>query len=104
VVSTVLQPRSVLGRILEWRPLRWIGSISFSLYLWQELFLPELKAELAGGSLHFLQQPPWNMLAILVCACLSRYLIEIPMTRLGHRISAAPLSLPRAVESSPAPL
>jgi peptidoglycan/LPS O-acetylase OafA/YrhL len=104
VVSTVLQPRSVLGRILEWRPLRWIGSISFSLYLWQELFLPELKAELAGGSLRFLQQPPWNLLAILVCACLSRYLIEIPMTRLGHRISAAPLSLPRAVESSPAPL
>ena len=38
VVSTVIQPHSVLGRVLEWRPLRWIGTISFSLYLWQELF------------------------------------------------------------------
>jgi peptidoglycan/LPS O-acetylase OafA/YrhL len=103
VVSTVLQPASVLGRILECRPLRWMGTISFSMYLWQEFFLPELKGELARGSLRYLQQAPWNLLAILVCACLSRYLIEIPMTRQGHRISASPLALPRAVESSPAP-
>jgi peptidoglycan/LPS O-acetylase OafA/YrhL len=103
VVSTVIQPGSVLGHVLEWRPLRWIGSISFSLYLWQELFLPELKGELARGSFRFLQQPPLNFLAILTCACLSRYLIEIPLTRLGHRISDSSLRLPRAVESSPAP-
>lgn len=101
VVSTVIQPRSVLGRVLEWRPLRWIGSISFSLYLWQELFLPQpqLSAEMAHGAFRSLQEPPWNLLAILVCACLSRYLIEIPMTRLGHRISESSLALPRAVES-----
>jgi peptidoglycan/LPS O-acetylase OafA/YrhL len=102
VVSTVIQPYSVLGRVLEWPPLRWIGTISFSLYLWQELFLPGPATELARGGFRFLQQPPWNLLAILVCACLSRYLIEIPMTRLGHRISASSLALPRAVESSPA--
>jgi peptidoglycan/LPS O-acetylase OafA/YrhL len=102
VVSTVIQPYSVLGRVLEWPPLRWIGTISFSLYLWQELFLPGPTTELARGSFRFLQQLPWNVLAILVCACLSRYLIEIPMTRLGHRISATSLALPRAVESSPA--
>ena len=105
VVSTVTQPYSVLGRVLEWRPLRWIGTISFSLYLWQELFLPYLSgptAELARGGFRHLQQLPWNPLAILGCACLSRYLIEIPMTRLGHRISASSLALPRPVESSPA--
>jgi peptidoglycan/LPS O-acetylase OafA/YrhL len=99
VLSTVIQPTSLLGRILEWQPLRWIGTISYSLYLWQELFLPELASEKAHGAFHYLQQPPWNVLAILICACLSRYLIEIPMTRLGHRISASPLALPRAVES-----
>jgi peptidoglycan/LPS O-acetylase OafA/YrhL len=104
VVSTVIQPHSVLGRVLEWRLLRWVGTISFSLYLWQELFLPGPKAELAGGSFRYLQQPWWNLLAILACACLSRYLIEIPMTRLGHRISATSLSLPRPIRSSPAPL
>jgi peptidoglycan/LPS O-acetylase OafA/YrhL len=84
VLSTVIQPTSLLGRVLEWQPLRWIGTISYSLYLWQELFSPELASEKAHGAFHYLQQPPWNVLAILICACLSRYLIEIPMTRLGH--------------------
>jgi peptidoglycan/LPS O-acetylase OafA/YrhL len=102
VVSTVIQPYSVLGRVLEWRPLRWVGTISFSLYLWQELFLPGPTAELARGGFRDLQRPWWNLLAILACGCLSRYLIEIPMTRLGHRISASSLVLPRAVASSPA--
>lgn len=102
VVSTVIQPHSLLGRALEWRPLRWVGTISFSLYLWQELFLPGPTGELARGGMRHLQQLPWNLLAILGCACLSRYLIEIPMTRLGHRISASSMALPRAVASSPA--
>jgi peptidoglycan/LPS O-acetylase OafA/YrhL len=103
VVSTVLQPASLLGRALEWRLLRWLGTLSYSLYLWQELFLPEVRSQLAPGALHYLQQPPWNLVAVLVCACLSRYLIEIPMIRLGHRLSVSPLVFPRPVESSPAP-
>ena len=103
VVSTVIQPASVLGRLLELPLVRWIGTLSYSLYLWQELFLPELRSQLARGAFHYLQQPPWNLVAVLVCACLSRYLIEIPMIRLGHRLSVSPLVFPRAVESSPAP-
>ena len=47
-----------------------------------------------NGALGHLQQGPWNLLAILTCACLSRYLLERPMNRLGHRLSA--LSLRRA--------
>jgi peptidoglycan/LPS O-acetylase OafA/YrhL len=88
VLSTVLQPASLLGRFLEWRPLRWLGTISYSLYLWQTLFLPELASERGHGVFHYLQLAPWNLLAILTMACLSRYLIEVPMTRLGHRLSA----------------
>ncbi len=87
VLSTVLQPASLLGRVLEWRPLRWLGTISYSLYLWQMLFLPGL-ASMGHGVFRYLQQPPLNLLAILIMACLSRYLIEVPMTRLGHRVSA----------------
>jgi peptidoglycan/LPS O-acetylase OafA/YrhL len=87
VLSTVLQPASLLGRVLGWQPLRWLGTISYSLYLWQELFLPELASEKAHGVFHYLQQAPWNVLAILGCACLSRYLLELPMIRLGHRLS-----------------
>jgi peptidoglycan/LPS O-acetylase OafA/YrhL len=86
VLSTVLQPASLLGRVLEWHPVRWLGTISYSLYLWQELFLPELASEKAHGAFHNLQQAPWNVLAILICACASRYLLELPMIRLGHRL------------------
>jgi peptidoglycan/LPS O-acetylase OafA/YrhL len=99
VLSTVLQPASLLGRVLEWRPLRWLGSISYSLYLWQMLFLPEMASDRGRGIFHYLQLAPWNLLAILTMACLSRYLIEVPMTRLGHRLSA---NLP-GPDSSPRP-
>jgi peptidoglycan/LPS O-acetylase OafA/YrhL len=87
VLSTVLQPASLLGRVLEWQPLRWLGTISYSLYLWQMLFLPDA-AEMGHGVFRYLQQPPLNLLGILTMACLSRYLLEVPMIRLGHRLSA----------------
>ena len=80
VLSTVLQPNSWLGRVLEWRALAWVGTISYSIYLWQELFLPEVASVQAHGAFAALQQPPWNVAAILVCACLSRYLLEIPIS------------------------
>ena len=58
VLSTVLQPNNMLGRFLEWQPLRWVGTISYSLYLWQEVFLPEVASEKALGAFHYFQQPP----------------------------------------------
>jgi peptidoglycan/LPS O-acetylase OafA/YrhL len=91
VLSTVLQPASILGRILEWPLLRWIGTLSYSLYLWQMLFLPEMPSMKAPGAFRELQHWPWNVLAILACAVASRYLLEIPMTRLGYRLSTSSL-------------
>lgn len=100
ILSTVIQPASVLGRVLEWKPLRWIGTISYSLYLWQELFLPEVTSERARGAFAHLQHWPGNVLALLACACLSRYLLELPMTRLGHRLGAARRTPPPARSSA----
>jgi peptidoglycan/LPS O-acetylase OafA/YrhL len=90
VLSTVIQSGNLLARVLESHPLRWIGAMSYSLYLWQEIFLPQIASEKALGVFHYVQQPPWNVLAILACGCLSRYLIELPMTRFGHRLSETP--------------
>ena len=38
LLGTVLRPGSYAGRFLELGPLRWVGKISYSLYLWQQLF------------------------------------------------------------------
>ena len=88
VLSTVLQPTSWLSRALEWKPLVWIGTISYSVYLWQQFFLPPFVP--ARGFFHFLQRPPWNVLAIFFMATLSFYLVETPIIRWGHRVTRAP--------------
>lgn len=57
--------------ILNVTPVVWLGKISYSLYLWQQLF--------AYGP----QKGPWYyMLLALGPACLSYYLVEQPLLRL----------------------
>ncbi|MEH6757959.1 MAG: acyltransferase [Parasphingorhabdus sp.] len=58
------------------RPVQWIGAISYSLYLWQQLFLGR---EAIG--------PAVTLLLLPVVALLSMYLIERPFIRLSHRLS-----------------
>jgi peptidoglycan/LPS O-acetylase OafA/YrhL len=99
LVSTVTQPASWLGRALEWQPIRSIGTLAFSLYLWHKLFLPEIASVMARGGFRELQRPPWNLLALLVAACLSRYLVEIPLNRMGHRLSVSPLTPAKSAAS-----
>jgi peptidoglycan/LPS O-acetylase OafA/YrhL len=88
ILSTVLHPQSFPGRILEYRPIRWIGRISYSLYLWQQLFFGA--AIVAGPpQLAWLRQPPCNLLALLACATFSYYVIERPMVRFGRKFAHA---------------
>ena len=71
----VLHVIQVPYRALNWLPVAWLGRISYSLYLWQELFC-------SNPALHF------GYLLILPavgCACLSYYLVEQPMLRLRDR-------------------
>lgn len=86
ILSTVLHPQSIVGRALELPPLRAIGRISFSIYLWQQLFFIG-ESPLSPGLLGILQSNPWNLIATLTAATLSYYLLEKPMMRLGHRIA-----------------
>lgn len=88
VLSTVVKPNSILSQLLDSLPLRWIGALSYSIYLWQELFLPEIPSMRGHGVLGSLQHEPWSLMAIISCACLSHYLLEGPMNRLGHALSA----------------
>jgi peptidoglycan/LPS O-acetylase OafA/YrhL len=68
-------------QVLETRWLRFIGVISFSLYLWQQLFTAS-PAEYPVKS--FLLLPP----IMLACAVLSYFLVERPCVRLGKRLNS----------------
>lgn len=83
--STVYHPHMFVGRFLESRPLRWIGRLSYSLYLWQQLFI--CHRFVGYKPLGILQSPPLNLILILACAAASFYLIELPTMRLGHRLA-----------------
>ena len=82
---TVLHPVHWLGRLLENRFLRWVGRISYSLYIWQMLFLVEGTRPLGR-----LQSFPFALILPVLCAACSYYCLEKPMIRLGHRLAASP--------------
>jgi peptidoglycan/LPS O-acetylase OafA/YrhL len=86
LLGTVLHADGWAGRALEWRPLAWLGRMSYSLYLWQQLFFigPSPTGLAAMGPL---QLWPWNVLGLLVCATASHYLLERPLTRFGRALA-----------------
>lgn len=66
---------------LNWAPVAWLGRISYSLYLWQQLFCSN--AALHAGYL--------LVLPAVLCACLSYYLVERPMLRLRQNWTRRPV-------------
>lgn len=95
VASTVLSPQTVMGRFLELGWMRWIGRLSYSLYLWQQFFLlPQAK-----NSWAWLQTFPLNCVLLVVVAALSYHLIERPMIRLGHKLAPPPTPGRQDIES-----
>ena len=84
-------------RVLNWAPVAWLGKISYSLYLWQELFC-------SNASLHMGYV---LVLPALACACISYYCIEQPMLRLRDKwqrksAAASGVADPAAVPTEPA--
>jgi peptidoglycan/LPS O-acetylase OafA/YrhL len=79
IISTVLHPEGWLGRLLESRLFVFLGRISYSLYLWQQLFFVREPHSLP-------QSTPLNLLLVLACATASYYLIEKPTVALGHKL------------------
>jgi peptidoglycan/LPS O-acetylase OafA/YrhL len=75
--ALVAAPNAPIGRFLEFPVMRFIGRISYSLYIWQQLFL--------GGSGPRLPMP-FALAAILACALFSYAVIERPLIRFGRRL------------------
>jgi peptidoglycan/LPS O-acetylase OafA/YrhL len=96
ILLAVLIHRSVycwrdgFGKFLNWRPVAFIGVMSYSLYLWQQLFLNR-------GSSAWPAAFPQNIVFAFAAALASYFLLEKPLMRLRSRLRALPK--PKAVES-----
>jgi peptidoglycan/LPS O-acetylase OafA/YrhL len=84
LAGTAMHPEWVVSRALEWTPMRWVGRISYGLYLWQQIFL--IPGEMHPT--HAWQRWPWNLLATFLVAGVSYYAIERPLLRVGRRLAA----------------
>ena len=89
VAATMLHPASWTTRILELAPLRWLGRLSYSLYLWHVLFFFRLDSStrITNPVLLALSGRPAKYFAALAMAVFSYYLLEKPLMRVGHRLA-----------------
>jgi len=92
LLYVVRKPISIPGRVLNLGFLRHVGIISYSLYLWQQMF---------SGPYTFLF--PLNVITIIACAELSYFLVERPSLHLrdliGARLMKAPATSSRSREA-----
>jgi peptidoglycan/LPS O-acetylase OafA/YrhL len=75
ILYVVFRHESWLGRLLNNRVLQHFGMISYSLYLWQQLFCGP-----------YTQRFPLNVILIVLCAEASYFLIEKPSLKLRDKI------------------
>jgi peptidoglycan/LPS O-acetylase OafA/YrhL len=84
VIADARQSRSgPVGALLRLRPLRWVGKISYGLYLWHFPVIIELTSERTGVSGLWLDAV--RVACTFAAASLSFYLIEQPMKKVRLR-------------------
>jgi peptidoglycan/LPS O-acetylase OafA/YrhL len=82
----VRNPTSAVGRVLNSPAVVHIGVLSYSIYIWQTLFLNYYNLPVFGPHLKLLYTFPFSWLAILVVAELSHRLVELPSLHLRNRL------------------
>ncbi len=88
VARFVANPSDAIGRFLNSRPMKAIGNISYSLYLWQQIFIG------ANEKIEFAF--PWNLIGMTLAASFSYYLIERPFLTLKRHFERNPANRRRA--------
>ncbi len=78
---SIYYSRDALGRVFNWRPIAFVGVLSYSLYLWQQLFL---NRESSAWSAKF----PQNLVFTVAAALGSYFLLEKPLLKLRRRLRA----------------
>lgn len=72
--SVVTSPLTAVGRFLNMRPLMYVGVLSYSIYLWQQIFLNH-------WGTHWFNIFPINLFCALSLAIVSFYVVERPFLR-----------------------
>jgi peptidoglycan/LPS O-acetylase OafA/YrhL len=88
-------PVGLGARFLNFKPVAYVGTISYSLYLWQQIF------SVPGGQawiFHF----PINLILIFLCASSSYYLIEKPSLRIRQALRSENAHQPQGTNTAPA--
>jgi peptidoglycan/LPS O-acetylase OafA/YrhL len=91
----VKMPKSTGGRLLNSKPIVHVGLISYSLYLWQQLFLSSPLDAPSYWSASALGKFPLNVVAAFVAAELSWKFIEQPALKFRRRFEGQPTTKPK---------
>jgi peptidoglycan/LPS O-acetylase OafA/YrhL len=83
VHRVVTRSETLSGRVLNWRPLAFVGVLSYSIYLWQQPFLNR-------ASTSFACTFPQALLFVFAAALASYGLVEKPFLKLRQRTARAP--------------
>jgi peptidoglycan/LPS O-acetylase OafA/YrhL len=82
IAGTIFNVDWLFSRFLENVILRWIGRLSYGIYVWQQLFLTGIHPRWFA-----LQHFPLNFVAILAVATVSYYAIERPLIAMSYRLT-----------------
>jgi len=74
ILQSVLMPSFGLYRILNWSAVAWVGVLSYSLYIWQQLFCSQPQW-FGWGEVWWMTWPGW-ILATFAAAATSYYCLE----------------------------
>jgi len=78
---SVYRPSDWVGRALNWKSIAFVGVLSYSLYVWQQLFLNR-------NSSAWVNAFPQNLVFAVAAALCSYLVLEKPLLRLRHRLRA----------------
>lgn len=78
ILITIHYSNNIVFKTLNAKPLDYIGKLSYSLYIWQQIFF--------SAKLGFTDMFPLNVVLIAIVALMSFYLIEKPFLKLRFKV------------------
>lgn len=94
ILISIYSKDTVWFKFLNLAPLNFIGKLSYSIYLWQQLFFSPDMGKLSAF--------PYNLVYIFITALVSYYAIEQPFLKLKSRFAKKEKAEPLSVELRPA--